>query len=172
MYPLGDRKLNLHDIARHWSRDMRQHPPPDELLHLLLEAVWLGDLRAVLPGSNDDPRPRLLEGVRRFPTHAVVIVEQPGPPRRVSFDPDGSVSVDMRQIAYWPQDPGARTPQIFANACTTLADLKLQDYHEVTQPILVALMVQQNDFAAFCDLRGYPRPEFWFQRTVRLAKHI
>src|SRR5262249_40070927 len=43
MYPLRDESLSLAEIARHWARDLPQHPPEDEVLTTLLQAFWRGE---------------------------------------------------------------------------------------------------------------------------------
>jgi len=42
MYPLADQFLSIHEIARHWSRDLPQRPLWEEDFNTLLTAVWNG----------------------------------------------------------------------------------------------------------------------------------
>ena len=165
MYPLVESSLSLDEIARHWRRSMKQRPRWEEVLDLLFKAVWGRDL--VLRGSSRRERP--LEQLLRI---ASIVRTQPGilfyeneedlPPEQTELE-NGSVTVDLRKRIYLPGDRSTWTSAITSAACESLASCALKDYEP--DPVGIALRmleVQREDFAAFCDARGYARPDFWF----------
>jgi len=171
MYPRQEQRLDLFTIVQDWARDLPQHPDKAEIWRLLLKAFWRGKLKATWSDNEDDPRRVLLEWLGRHPDHPVLcVVDTMAAADFIIFHEDGGVSIPYATI-FWPEDSAARTPEIFAKAYATLADLDLQVYSETTQTMLRLLKVDREDFAAFCDENGYDQPKFWFRRKLVLRDH-
>ncbi len=165
MYPLSESSLSLNEIARHWRRSIKQRPPWEEVFDLLLKAVWSREL--VRRGSSGQKIPleqllRVTSLVRSQP--GILFYENEGdlPPEKTELE-DGSAKFDLRKRIYLPCDQSIWTPEITSAACESLATCTLQDYEpDLVRIALCMLEVDRTDFAAFCDARGYARPDFWF----------
>lgn len=175
MYPLSSPRLSLLDLTRHWQRDLPQQPPVPELETLLLQAFWRGDLMMTLPGipaaQDLDPRVRLLNSCRHAPQDTGLVVadrEEDLPPEDPVEQPDGSALVDLRRRLVWSLDPAQQTPERLAVACMVLSQAEFDDYHELTKSVIGMLMVERDDFGAFCTSQAFPLPLFWFRRDGRL----
>ena len=169
MYPLTVTKLHLLELSEHWARDLPQHPVPDDVLDLLLQAVWRGELQACLPdvvGLDPDPRRRLLEACRLRADHpGLLFVDAAGdaPPAEVPL-PDGSVEIDPRLRVVWAIASEGQTPAAFSAACHVLAEARFDAFSDLLKPILASLAIDRADFAAFCQTQKCSLPPFWFAR--------
>jgi len=165
MYPLADESLTPFEIARHWSRDLLQHPPREEVLQTLLDAMWKGELQATLGPGDQSTHERLLRILAAESHPGILIYDDPmSLPPVTSPTADGGVVVDMRKHIYLPRDTAAWTPEVISDACGALARCELNDYDDSTRSIFASLGVTKEDFGMFCDARGYERPAFWFGR--------
>lgn len=48
-----------------------------------------------------------------------------------------------------------------------LSQAAWDDYHELVEPVLCMLEVEQEAFGAFCAAEGFPLPLFWFRADRR-----
>ena len=134
----------------------------------MLKAFWLGELRLLQPGGTvAASRRTFLLGLHALPDWgAIAFVRSPFDlPPDVTSEPDGSIAVDFTRFVILP-DPLAPTPEQLETAYRTLAGIPVRDYPDSFLEIVRCHLIARTDFAHFCDIRGSPRPSFWF-RTRR-----
>jgi hypothetical protein len=163
MFPLTQKFLDLHEIAKHWARDLPQRPSVGEAFQMLLNAFWKGDLWELESGARTEHERFLRILADSQPHPGILVYNNPENLPRVSRPmPDGGVVVDIRNRIYLPRDHAMWTPEVISNALAVLTECKMEDYSEAFALAINGAAVSKEDFAAFCDARGYPRPAFWF----------
>lgn len=174
MYPITASTLSLPDLAKHWQRSLAEQPPVLELQTQLLQAFWRGALAMSLPGVAEarslDPRVRVLNLCRHVPQDAGLIVAdrlEDLPTATTIANKDGSVEIDLRRRIVWPRETAQQTPGLLVAACLVLSRAAWDDYHELVEPVLCMLEVEQEAFGAFCAAEGFPLPLFWFRTDKR-----
>ena len=172
MYPLHDNHIRLGELANHWSRDMPQHPAEDEIRTLLVTAYWRGELQ--IRTADDLNLFKRSELIKIIEDHerpkgdaAKILIgaaEDELPPK-LTNDTDGSISIDLRPRLILPENH-PRPASVVERAVETMSNVNWEDYPKTLQAGLACCMVSKDDFAEFCDARGYDRPNFWFKRTA------
>jgi len=167
MYPISASQLSISDIARHWARDLPQHPPETELIDTLLRAIWTGEIRPLVADRSDDaPRRALLEAARKLGPHpAVTVVERESdvPPRVVEHE-DGSATVDLTVTVVWPAADLEQTGDRLERACAALSEIGEEAFSDSFRAAVHCLRVTRDDFLAFCATNGFGLPQFWSPR--------
>src|SRR5262249_24127962 len=137
MYPLTMEFLTLLEIATHWSRDLPQRPPRDELLQTLLDAMWKGQLQATLGPSDRSTHERLLR-ILADESHPGILIYDDRHELTASCPPtpNGGAVVDIRERIYLPRDTAAWTPEVISDACAALAKCELDHYSDFIKTIL------------------------------------
>jgi hypothetical protein len=171
MYPLTDPVLRLKNIAKHWSRDLPQHPPPDEILDSLIGAMWRGELQIDLLVAEEESleaRRYLLRLLRRSDRHPrlILVNDETDAPQLVTTGEDGMIHVRISKVVIWHADPALQTDLMFDAACATLATAGLADYGPLARSVLPLLLVGRNAFGAYCELTQRRMPGFWFTRRL------
>lgn len=168
MFPLPDTALSISKIAEHWSRELPGTPPAGDLLKRLLAAFWAGQLGATLPGTYaDESRHKLLRAIRRaapLPGIRVAPSAADFPPSMID-EPDGGVVVDMMKRVVLPAGEAEIDEATATAAFEELAKAEMVDYGATVAPILLALSVERDELARYCDAHGFGLPQFWFQRA-------
>jgi len=164
MYPLVETFLSVYQIAVHWRRDLPQHPPLSEVIETLVAAIWGGDLRATLGAGERSLRDELLGWLLKSSPHPGILIDDTDVlTPAVSPTAEGGVLVDVRNRINLPCDSTAWTADVIGRAYGVLAKCKFDDYNDTFKTLITFLKIVQSDFAAFCDVRGYERPAFWFK---------
>ena len=166
-----DRELTLTDVARFWSRESGTIFSQAEIISLLVQAFWRGDLNVPPPvGHNPrsgDYRHTLLRAVAGIRTHPGLLFIRPeddvGP---VETDlSDGGALVDLSERIFWVADGSEPSDATTQAAFVTLASVELDAYDEaVVGPILLGLPIDRDALRVFCEKAGITLPKFWFPK--------
>ena len=84
------------------------------------------------------------------------------PPNRRSTS-NGNMALDLRPKVILAEDPADWTEADLQAAYEALARCEPRDYSVQVLGFLLPQMVHRDDFAAWCDRQGWPRPSFWFR---------
>jgi len=129
----------------------------------LLRAFWLRELTGVtFSGLLRDPA-AILRGIavqREHPGFALVEREEETSPA-VERRPDGG-RINLKVRILLPADPAHWTEEIRNRAYADLAQRSISDFADVVKLFLYSLVVQKEDYGAYCDRVDISRPHFWF----------
>ena len=131
MYPLNVDHLMLAEVARHWARDLEQHPSPDEVFGTLLKAIWAGHFEPETPSLERTNIRRAFLSVVALGNHdGIEIVCTPRPTPEVhSFTVTGDhVRVSGQHVVYLPEDEAGWSEDILQQAYRTLESCEPRDY--------------------------------------------
>ena len=78
--------------------------------------------------------------------------------------------VDYRSRIRLPVDPASWTETEITEACDTLAKVPAENLPSVIQGPLLAVRIERDVFAAWCDQMGWERPSFWFSQAKPSAR--
>src|SRR6516162_6656510 len=98
MFPIAKNKLSFREISDYWSREIQPPASQLELLGLLEEAWWLGEVRADSARSRLQLLQAMFNSMHDRNDLGIVFVlgEDTGPPKATEL-PDGSVAIDARR---------------------------------------------------------------------------
>jgi hypothetical protein len=165
MYPLSDMSLSLPGIARHWVRDLRQHPPENEVLDYLIQSYFDGDFETFAsPNGDIISRRQALRAVALSAPHPGFIICPTSESVPLSTTPtdDGGVVVDLNLYVVLPDEENDWSADVVEAASKVLRACSLNAF---SKSFIIGMRCQsltKDQFAAFCDLRGHRRPGFWF----------
>ncbi|MHB2169542.1 hypothetical protein [Alsobacter sp. R-9] len=168
---IKDTGLCLADVARFWAREPTVVYTEDEIVAILVQAVWRGDLLVEPPAGHvprdGDYRYSLLKAVAGIDSHPGLLFVRPGEPvaPAVTDLPDGGALVDPRERIEWVA-VGAEPDEATAEATfSTLASVTVDAYDAATTvPILRTLTIERDALRQFCEIAGYALPTFWFEK--------
>lgn len=167
MYPLADSRLTLPEIAKHWVRDLPQHPPEAEILDYLIKSFWRGDFEPFASTSSGIiARRQALRAVAQSGPHPGLVIcpaADSVPPSSVPTD-DGGVTVDLTTYVVIPDSEENWSAKVLDAAYAILGTCSLSGFSE---NFVIGMRLQsltKEQFGAFCDLRHHPRPGFWFSQ--------
>jgi hypothetical protein len=83
-------------------------------------------------------------------------------PPAIEKHPDGSVTVDLTKYVVLPSNESSWSEHILEDAYRILAAMSFEDFHDLLKPGLRALSTTREALTAYCDLKGYRLPQFWF----------
>jgi hypothetical protein len=166
--------LLLAEVAKFWPRGPNAAYAEDEIVEVLLQAVWRGDL-VIDPPTGHVPRDgdyrysllRVVAGVRAHPGLLFVRPgDHVGP--RIEDQPDGRALYDPRERIAWVAD-GAEPDETKATAAfAVLAAAGLDAYDPETMvPLLRTLPVERDALQRYCERAQIPLPSFWFPKTTQ-----
>lgn len=163
--------LSIADVARLWAREANAVYEEDEIVDLLVQAVWRGDLIVEPPTGHfprdGDYRYSLLKAVAGIDSHPGLLFVRPEEPvaPAVTDLPDGGALVDLRERIAWVA-VGAEPDGVTAEAAfSTLASVTMEAYDAATTlPILRTLTIEHDALRQFCEIAGYALPTFWFEK--------
>jgi hypothetical protein len=183
MYPLSAEELAVGELVQHWHRSIPEHPPTKELYSVLLQAYWKGELKIHPPSTSKTiERVRVLRVLHSYVCKysqsqdleiAFYEREDELPPETVEL-PDGSVEWDSRTRIRLPHDRKHWLPDMEARAFEQLEKLEYEQYPLRALTVFRAASVDRDVFGRLCDLRGWPRPSFWFcgQRSAETRRSL
>jgi hypothetical protein len=168
--------LTLADVAKYWARAAKSVHTKEEIVSLLVQAIWSGDLTVEVPAGrvprNGEYRYSLLDMVARVRTHPGLLFVRPGEP----VDPaeqelaDGYTLVDLRERVAWVEDGEAPDEATARVAFTALSSVDLDAYDPSTiLPILWTLTIDREALRQYCKATGRRLPEFWFGQTAEVS---
>jgi hypothetical protein len=163
MFPIAKNKLSFGEISDYWSREIQPPASQRELLGLLEEAWWLGEVR----GDSAKSPLQLLQAMFNLMHDrndlGIVFVrgEDAGPPKATEL-PDGSVEVDVRrriivpsgETSTWDEDSCGDAFHTLAQTISTVS------YPEIA-PGLTYIELTYGEFNNWRRKRGYRKPTFW-----------
>lgn len=163
---------SLADIAGFWSREPTAVYAEEQIVAILVQAIWLGQLVVQPPAGHvplvGDYRYSLLRAVASVRTHPGLLFLRPGDPvaPAIADLPDGGALVDIGQRINWVADGAEPDAAVAEAAFSALASAEMDDYDEVTVvPILRALLVEREALRRYCERARIPLPKFWFAPT-------
>jgi hypothetical protein len=164
--------LSLSDIAAYWSREQGTIFTSAEIMNMLVQAVWRGDLIVTRPVGHPpragDYRYSLLRAVTGVRTHPGLLFIRPGDmiePAETELL-DGGVLVDLRERIPWVAEGDEPSDAMAQAAFATLATVDLDAYDEaIVGPILQGLPIDRDALSTYCESTGIPLPLFWFPKT-------
>jgi hypothetical protein len=172
MFPISKNKLSFREISDYWSREIQPPASQLELLGLLEEAWWLGEVR----GDSAKSRLQLLQAMfnsmhdRNDLGILFVLGEDTGPPNATEL-PDGCVEVDVRRRIIVPSgDTSTWDEHSCVDAFHTLAQTSSTVFYPEIAPGLTYIELTYGEFNNWCRKRGYPEPTFWQPTSVQLEK--
>jgi hypothetical protein len=170
MLPISDRVLPLEVIAEYLSRETAGVRTMSEIHDELLSAFWRNELAVV--GSNG--RGRIYR--RRFLSSIRLRSEHPGfamvdsanlLPQATEEHPDGSVTIDITKYIVLDSGESGWTDHILEDAYRVLAEMSFEDFHDLLKPGIRMFRTTREALAAYCDLKGYGLPRFWFRDSAK-----
>src|SRR5262249_50231860 len=169
MYPLSDTSLPFLGIARHWVRFLPQHPAENEVLDHLVESLWDGGFETFASPSGIVSRRQALRAVALCAPHPGFIIcptAESVPPSTTLAD-DGGVVVDLTPYVVLPKEEKDWSAGVIEAAYSVLRGCSLNAFSKSFVIGMWGQSLTRDEFGAFCDLRGYPRPGFWFADEPR-----
>jgi hypothetical protein len=170
MLPISNRVLQLEAIAEYSSREITGVRTMPEIYDELLSAFWKNELAVF--GSNGEKhvdRRHLLRSVRsksEHPGFAMIESAKLLSPE-IEEHSDSSVTVDLTKYIVLPSNESSWTEHILEDAYRILATMSFEDFHDLLKPGLRALSTTREAFAAYCGLKGYGLPPFWFRGSLK-----
>ena len=163
MYPRAEQTLSLVDVAEHWHRVV---PAFDkwfvrEELHC---AWWQGEFEVGDP--RESLRLKALMILRELPPEeqgesCSTSTRMSCLPKRSGMAMSSRWSTAARRVRL-PVDPARWTEAEITEACDTLAKVPAEKLPSLIQGPLLAVRIDRDVFAAWCDRMGWERPSFWF----------
>ena len=168
MYPLNEQILRLLAVAEHWQRCIPARLDKWDVQKELHRAWWQGEFELGALSADESLRWKALMFMRELPptspdSMGVVFYEREDelPPAEV-WHGDVLETLDWRWRIRLPVDPARWTEAEVTQACETLAEVQSVDLPDVIQGPLLAMRIDRDLFAAWCDRRKWDRPFFWF----------
>jgi hypothetical protein len=163
MFPITKDKLSFIEIADYWARDPGPSTSEMELLALLEQAWWLGEI----PGVTAVSRLQLLQGMfqamrDRHDLEIVFVQGDHTAPTVVTELEDGGALVDLRPRIPVPMgDICGWDEQTCEAAFRALAQTSSTKHYPDFAPALGGIELAHQDFFNLCKMRGYAEPTFW-----------
>ena len=156
--------LSFAKLAEYLAQSAGEVRSEDDIMSDLLRAFWLGELTGVThSGSSWDPAGILnLVAVRREHPGFVLVERDEETSAVVERHADGTVSIDSRKMILLPADPAHWTAEVRNRVYAELAQMSIRDFADAVNVVLYTLVVQKEDYGAYCDRVGIRRPFFWF----------
>jgi hypothetical protein len=160
MFPIpSGRNLSFIEIGKYWSRDGSSFASSEELRITLSKAWWRGELAA----ENGPSRLNLLRAIYSTCQDfiAFIIPEKTEPPRTRLLD-DGVVEVFRRvRVAIPNSDYDTWTEADCAKAFEVIADAWDEELFHLTAPLVMGVVLTQDEFNQWITEFKYGRPTFW-----------
>jgi hypothetical protein len=164
MFPITRDKLSFIEISNYWAREIQPPASEIELLTLLEQAWWLGEIGGVAAVSRLQLLQGMFQAMRDRPDLGIVFVqgEDQTAPAEVTELKDGGARVDLRPripcplgvVSGW--DEQACEPAFQALGQTS----SIECYPDAA-PSLGAIELTHDEFFSWCEKRGFAKPTFW-----------
>jgi hypothetical protein len=164
MFPIAKDKLSFIAISHYWAREIQPPASAMELLALLEQAWWLGEILGVSAASRLQLLQNMFQAMRGQHDLGIVFVqgEDQAEPAEATELEDGGALVDLRpripvsagNVSDW--DERACEPAFQALAQTS----STRHYPDVA-PCLAAIELTHEEFFNWCETRGFTKPTFW-----------
>jgi hypothetical protein len=161
MYPISAPVLELHEVAKHWARDMPQRPPVVEVFATLVASILRRELATVARPRKPEIRQHLLASLVRLGPHPglAIFADSESLPKKPPRLFGGGESVDLRTFVILPEDQSKWSPEIIAAACEALANVGADQYADTfSQGFRIVLRMQEvsrDDFEPYCEVKGH-----------------
>jgi hypothetical protein len=155
--------LRFAELAKYQARSAGEVRSANKIMSDLLTAFWLGELTGVTFSGSLLDRAAILRGIavqREQPGFALVEREEETSPA-IDRRPGGG-SINLRVRILLPADPVHWTEEIRNRVYADLAQRSIGDFADAVKLFLYSLVVQKEDYGAYCDRVGISRPYFWF----------
>jgi hypothetical protein len=166
MFPIpSGRKLSFIDIGKYWSRDGSSFASSEGLRITLSKAWWRGELVA----ENGPSRLNVLRAIYRTCQDfiAFIIPDRTEPPQTKLLD-DGVVEVFRRIRVPLPNsDYETWTEADCVEAFEAIADAWDEELFHVTAPIVMGVVLTQDEFNQWITEFKYGHPNFWSNARQR-----
>jgi hypothetical protein len=163
MFPIAKDTLTFREISNYWAREIRPPASKAELLALLEQAWWLGEIRGLPETSRVQRLQAMFRGMRDWPDLGIVFIQgDKASTPEVTELPDGTVEVDQRvrvpvpncEIDDWDE-------QICEPAFQALAQTSSSESYPLLTPGIASMQLTHEEFSEWCKMRGFKKPEFW-----------
>jgi hypothetical protein len=162
MWPIGESKLSLGEIAKYWAREIQPPASRNELLQLLEAAWWLGQIRGDSVKSRLDFLKHMFKAMHDRDDAGVVFFVEDAPEPKMEQLSDGSIVVHYRHPISLPsKDISAWDESNCEDAFQSLAQTtSTESYPEMT-PGLAFIELTFEEFTGWLLARGYAKTKFW-----------
>jgi hypothetical protein len=157
--------LRFAKLAEYLARAAGEVRSEDDIMLDLLRAFWLGELAGVTySGSPRDPAAILnVVAVRREHPGFVLVEREEETSLAAERHAGGTVSIDSRERILLPADPAHWTEEVRTRVYADLAQRSIRDFGaDPAKVVLYSLVIQKEDYGAYCDRVDIRRPYFWF----------
>jgi hypothetical protein len=159
MFPIpSGRNLSFIEIGKYWSRDKSSYASSEELRITLSKAWWRGELVA----ENGPSRLNLLRALYSICADflAFIIPNETEPPQTRPLD-NGLVEVFRRRVPLPNSDPNTWTEAHCVEAFEAIADVWDEELFHLTAPIVMGVVLTQDEFNQWINKLKYQCPNFW-----------
>ena len=162
MFPIAKDALSFREISNYWSRAINPPASSEELFHTLEAAWWLGELRGDSLHSPLQLLKKMFTLMRdRDDLGIVFIVGNSAGPLPIEL-PDGSVTVDLRQVIRVPSSDIKSWDEISCSgAFQALAGTCSLDSYPNFAVAFASISLSYQEFTAWLAKRGFDEPTFW-----------
>jgi hypothetical protein len=156
------------EIAKYWAREMQPRASEEELLALLEQAWWLGEV----PCTTAVSRLKLLQGMfqARDRLDLGIVFVQDGDrtaPLEVTELEDTGARVDLRPRIPVPKgDVSDWDERACEPAFQALSQTSSMEHYPDVAPSLAAWELTYEEFCGWCKTRGFAKPKFWRPRDT------
>ena len=159
MFPIpSGRKLSFIEIGKYWSRNKSSNASSEELRITLSKAWWRGELVA----ENGPSRLNLLRALHSTCADflAFIIPNEMESPQTRLLD-NGLVEVFHLRVPLPNSDPNTWTEANCVEAFEAIADLWDEDLFHLIAPVIMGIVLTQDEFNQWINELKYRRPNFW-----------
>ena len=169
MYLRRKQSLAIGEICRQWAKEPEAGPDPLNILTLLLQGFWGGDLRDLhRPGGGKIfSRQQGLEalvGVDSSDGHPDIVIcrnQEQLDAEQVLLS-NGDIVVDLRKYVYLPADIADWTEELCDQACEKLVDCEATAYASEFLTGFKTMQVGKRNFLGFLRCYKLDPPRFWY----------
>jgi hypothetical protein len=164
MFPIAKDKLSFIDISDYWARDIKPSASAMELLALLEQAWWLGEIRGISAVSRLQLLQNIFKAMRGRHDLGIVFVqgEDQTAAAEVTELENGAALVDLRHRIPVPADNVSDWDERTSEpAFQALAQTSSMMHYPDVAPALAAVELTHEEFFAWCEMRGFAKPTFW-----------
>jgi len=169
MYLRRKQALSIGEIYQQWGKEPKAGPDPLNILTLLLQAFWRGDLRDLhRPGSGEIfPRHQGLEALvdldsgDRHPDIVICRNQEQLDAEQVKLA-NGDIVVDLRKFVFLPTDTVDWTEGLCGQAYEKLAECEATAYAPEFLTGFKTMQVGKRNFLIFLRYYDLEPPKFWY----------